>query len=129
MTYLIGIIFTLYGLYSLWAGVSLNNLFYIAFGVFPLIGDIGLSLKKQWSKFIIYLVSIGISTTLIYTVYYQYKIGAAHYESFLKTFISLLPAGCIILFCIGSSIAVHQKMRTLKIKQGEIYNGAKKDLH
>ena len=109
MLILIAVVLGIYGGYSFWMGVATETWTYVLFGAISIIDCMGLIMKKQWAKYVLYFIAAGISGSLIYVNYYQFSIGAIKYPSNQEYFIALLPAIFILVICVGSSIVVHRK--------------------
>lgn len=110
MLILIGSVFSIYGLYVVWLGITHPYWLYIILGVVFAVGGIGLTLKKHWSKNIVYLTALWICGFWFFELIYQISIGSFPYSSHMKNLFSLLPGICVLIFCVGSSLLISRRL-------------------
>ena len=123
----VALLMTLYGLYSIWIAWSdqesrhlVLSLSYVAWGLFALVGGVCLFLNKRWSRFIVYLLALGLIGSFIYgtTALVQQVFGP--HDITLETAIILIPFLIPVLpgilssvVCIASCFAIHYHFRQL----------------
>jgi hypothetical protein len=85
------------------------------FAVLPLIGALGLFLKRPWARFAIYAFSVAVVPTwVVYTIWFISKAGWPYYATTLQSVLGLVPG---VLLCAGCGIAcwaVHRYFRAVE---------------
>jgi uncharacterized membrane protein AbrB (regulator of aidB expression) len=98
------------GAYSIWFSLPNSQWLYMIYGIVLLICGIGLSFKKLWSKFLYYFLAFGTSALWLFVVCLQFINGKFPHNSFLESFISLVPGGLLLIFCVGSCLIVSNEL-------------------
>jgi hypothetical protein len=95
-----------YGGYSAWAAFSQSQPIFLVTAILGLIAAVGLGLRKNWSKYLVYLLALVLAATWIYATWRAVESGALANLSALKVVLSLLP-GCLFLaVLVACSLAV-----------------------
>ena len=110
MLKLIGSIFLLYGIYCLWAGLHSHWLYFI-YGSVSISCGAGLAMKKIWSKYIVYILSLAISSSWLYMTFLQIRNGNFPYQDPIKSIVGLIPGICLLIFCGASSYIAYKKLK------------------
>jgi hypothetical protein len=103
----IGVLFVMYGLYAL-VQTRLNpQVLGITIALVSVAGGIGLMLNRRWSRYCIYVVSMGFIGTWLYYVAVL-AMRAWPYDTLLESVISLVPGLFMVFVAAGSSYVVRK---------------------
>jgi hypothetical protein len=104
-------VFIAYGVYAILQARNNASVLNVLFGLVSALGGVGVALSRPWSRFCIYIVSIGlVATWLYYTVVALQYLGWP-YDSVLEWLISLFPGLCTVAIAAGSSYLVTKHFR------------------
>ena len=111
MIYLIGILYILYGFYIILISIKTSYFLSCIWALVSITGGVALLLKQGWAKYVVYLFSTVLIFAIFIMLYDEYKDGVLKFEGGIQDVISILPSFFIVIFCLGSSIVVHKKMK------------------
>lgn len=104
-------VFALYGAYVL-SGVYVQpHWFGVALAVASLAAGIGLWLRKPWSQYLVYVVSLVVAGQWLWAAISYYSRTGWPSEQTFGHIIALIPGSCIVAFAIGSSILAYRSFR------------------
>ena len=107
-------VFMAYGVYALMqAPNNPSVLLAVLFGLVSILGGVGVALSRPWSRFCIYIVSIGVVGAWLYTIVVtlQYQGWPNETVGVLGWLISLFPGTCAFVIAAGSSYLVTRHFR------------------
>jgi hypothetical protein len=113
-------VFIAHGLYAVlvsWGYQSVLGVVGVLIGVVSALGGVGLALRRPWSRFCIYAVSIGV---IGWWLYFSVVVPLSHSRSsvypntttlVLGWLIALFPGMCVAVIAVGSSYLVTRHFR------------------
>ena len=96
----------LYGAYSLWNGIDGRNWIGATIGAAALLSSVGVLMHWHWARWIVVLVSIGISGTWLYALVSTIQSGHLPFTRPLESTISLLPGLTILAVAAWCAIVI-----------------------
>jgi hypothetical protein len=113
MLRLVAIVFISYGGYALTRALNNPSVAGLLTGVLAAVGGIGLALDRPWSRYCIYVVSIGLVAAWLYyaVVSLQYQGYPSPSTRVFGLLIALFPGLCIVVIAAGSSYLVSRRFR------------------
>jgi hypothetical protein len=111
MIKVVAAIFTLYGTYVLSAVYVQPHWFGIVLAAASLAAGIGLWLRKQWSQYPVYVVSVVVAGQWLWAAIYYYSSVGWSSEKTFGHIIGLIPGLCIVALAMGSSILAFRYFR------------------
>jgi hypothetical protein len=113
MLLLVAGMFIAYGGYALLQTLNTLNVPALLIGLVSAVGGIGLALSRPWSRFCIYVVSIGLLADWL-----QYAVASLQYQGYpsqstrvFGLLIALFPGLCIVVIAAGGSYLVNRHFR------------------
>ena len=110
--YFVGLLSMAYSLPTIKYAVTTGQLWYGVFALLPLIGAVGLFLRRSWARFPIYAFSVCVVPTWVaYTMWFLAKKGWPYYSTTLESVLGLVPGLLLCGGCALGSWIVHQHFR------------------
>ncbi len=110
--YLVGVLSAAYSLPTIKYAATSGQLWSGVFALLPLIGAVGLLLRRSWARFPIYAFSVYVVPTwVVYTMWFIAKKGWPYYSTTLESVLGLVPGLLLCGGCALGSWIVHQHFR------------------
>jgi uncharacterized membrane protein AbrB (regulator of aidB expression) len=71
---------------------------------------VGLWQQKQWVQYVVYVISALVCVYVIWYIWSLVQLGWP-YDDNIRSFVSLVPGGLILMFAIGASAHVFRAFR------------------
>jgi hypothetical protein len=110
MLKLLATFFAAHAIYSIWAAFASHTFMLLTGGILSAIASVGLWRHRQWSQYFVYLISFLVG---VYSAWYMWALVELGwpYEDGVRSFVSLIPGGLVLLFAIGASVHVFRTFR------------------
>ena len=110
--YLVGVLSAAYSLPTIKYAATSGQLWSGVFALLPLIGAVGLLLRRSWARFPIYAFSVYVVPTwVVYTIWFIAKKGWPYYPTTLESVLGLVPGLLLCCGCALGSWIVHRHFR------------------
>jgi len=113
MLLLVAGMFIAYGAYALLQSLNTWNVPGLLIGSVSAVGGVGLALGQPWSRFCIYVVSIGLVGDWLYYAFasLQYQGYPSQSTRVFGLLIALFPGMCVVVIAAGGSYLVNRHFR------------------
>ena len=107
-------IYGLWACWELWQNYRTGDPIYYGLTILYIFAAISLYLRKNWSKYLVYLISAFTSGTWLLAIWVIVENGWPH-SSIQASIISLVPGCFLLTVCICSSLIVHKYFKVKSV--------------
>jgi hypothetical protein len=102
----------LYCAFALWVGITHRAWLMVSIALVAAIASIGAATMRRWSRYLVYLLSAGLATTWLYSIYAAARVGYFGPLSWSTIILSLTPGLLLLIVACFCSRMAHRHLAT-----------------